>query len=305
MAAMRPHLVHHPAYTVPLPAEHRFPMGKFAGLMAHLQAAGLAEADRLETPEPASPDILRHVHAPAYVAAVLGQSLSAQAERRLGLPMTPPLALRSRGATAGTLLAARLALAHGLACNTAGGSHHAFADAGSGFCVFNDVAVASAVLLAEGRVRNILVIDLDVHQGDGTAAIWQGDPRVFTLSLHCRANFPARKQQGDLDVALDAGTGDRDYLAVLHSLLPALLQRLRPDLAFYNAGVDPHGEDRLGRLALTDAGLAAREAFVLESCRRAGVPLACVVGGGYAPSLDALVSRHAILHRVARDLAVW
>jgi acetoin utilization deacetylase AcuC-like enzyme len=219
--------------------------------------------------------------------------------------LSPALAQRSRAAAAGTLLAARLALEHGLACSTAGGSHHAFADHGAGFCVFNDVAVAGRVLLAEGLVRRVLVVDLDVHQGDGTAAIFHGDPRVFALSVHCRANFPLRKQQGDLDVALDAGIGDRDYLAVLGALLPPLLDRLRPDLVFYNAGVDPHEADRLGRLALTDQGLAEREALVLEACRRRGLPLACVVGGGYAPTLEELVARHAILHRVARDLAPW
>ena len=302
---MRPYLVHHPAYTVPLPVEHRFPMGKFAGLIEHLRRSGLAEPDRLLRPEPAPRAWLELAHASGYVAAVLEQRLPLEAERRLGLPMSRELALRSRAASAGTLLAARLALEHGLACNTAGGSHHAFAEAGSGFCVFNDVAVASAVLLAEGSVRRVLVIDLDVHQGDGTAAIFASDPRVFTLSVHCRANFPARKQQSDLDIGLEADTGDADYLAVLRTVLPALVERLRPDLAFYNAGVDPHREDRLGRLAMTDAGLAEREAFVLETCRRGGLPLACVVGGGYAPSLDALVSRHAILHEVAHDLADW
>jgi acetoin utilization deacetylase AcuC-like enzyme len=302
---MRPYVVHHPAYTVPLPAVHRFPMGKFAGLIEHLRLSGLAESDRLAVPEPAPSAWLARAHAASYVTAVLEQRLPAEAERRLGLPMSPALALRSRAACAGTLLAARLALEHGLACNTAGGSHHAFADAGSGFCVFNDVAVAAAVLLLEGRVRRVLAIDLDVHQGDGTAAIFRGDARVFTLSLHCRANFPARKQQSDLDIAFDAGTGDRPYLAALRATLAPLIDRLRPDLAFYNAGVDPHEQDRLGRLALTDAGLAEREALVLDACRSRGVPLACVVGGGYAPSLDALVARHAILHRVARDIAAW
>lgn len=302
---MRPYLVHHPAYTVPLPAQHRFPMGKFAGLIEHLRAAGLAEPDRVMRPVPAPRAWLELAHAAGYVGEVLEQRLPIDALRRLGLPMSPQLALRSRAAAAGTLLAARLALEHGLACNTAGGSHHAFAGFGSGFCVFNDIAVAASVLLAEGSARRVLVIDLDVHQGDGTAAIFRGDRRVFTLSVHCRANFPARKQQSDLDISLDAGTGDRPYLAVLQATLPALIGRLRPDLAFYNAGVDPHRHDRLGRLALTDAGLAEREALVLDACRSGGVPLACVVGGGYAPSLDALVARHAILHHVARDIAAW
>jgi acetoin utilization deacetylase AcuC-like enzyme len=302
---MRPHVVHHPAFVAPLPAAHRFPMAKFGRLIEHLRASRLVDAERVVLPEPAPRPWLELAHAPAHVAAILGQRLSAEAERRLGLPLSPALALRSRAAAGGTVLAARLALEHGLSCSTAGGSHHAFRELSAGFCVFNDVAVAARVLLAEGLVRKVLVIDLDVHQGDGTAAIFRKDPRVFTLSVHCRANFPVRKQQGDLDLALDPGTGDRDYLAALEALLPPLLDRLKPDLAFYNAGVDPHEADRLGRLALTDDGLFSREALALEACRKRRLPLACVVGGGYAPTLDELVARHAILHRVARDLGPW
>jgi acetoin utilization deacetylase AcuC-like enzyme len=205
-------------------------------------------------------------------------------------------------AAAGTVLAARLALRHGLACNTAGGSHHAFAGFGSGFCVFNDVAVAARLLLAEGSVGRVLVVDLDVHQGDGTAAIFAADPSVVTFSMHCRTNFPARKQQSDLDVALEPGIGDEEYLAALDAVLGPLLDRVRPDLVFYNAGVDPHVDDQLGRLALSDAGLAARERRVLDACLGRGLPLACVLGGGYAPTVDLVAARHAILHRVILDL---
>ena len=234
---------------------------------------------------------------------MLEQRLDEAAIRRLGLPLSPVLALRSRCAVAGTVLTARLALEHGVACNTAGGSHHAFADHGAGFCVFNDVAVAARLLVAEGVIRKAAVIDLDVHQGDGTASILAGDPSVSTLSVHCRANFPVRKQQSDLDVALDPQLGDGDYLAVLDALLPTVLDRWRPDLVFYNAGVDPHVDDRLGRLALTDAGLAERERLVLAACRRRGLPLACVVGGGYADDLDVLARRHALLHEAIREPA--
>ena len=239
------------------------------------------------------------------MSGVLEQRLDSMALRRLGLPLSPELALRSRCAVAGTVLTARLALEHGVACNTAGGSHHAFAGFGAGFCVFNDVAVAARVLLAEGLIGRALVVDLDVHQGDGTAAILAGDPRVFTLSVHCRANYPARKQQSDLDVALDAGVGDADYLVLLENLLPALLDRLRPDLVFYNAGVDPHVEDRLGRLALSDQGLAERERMVLRAVCARGLPLACVVGGGYADDLDVLARRHALLHEAILALPDW
>ena len=302
---MRVPVVHHPAYVTPLPAAHRFPMPKFARLLACLRETGLLRPSQEFVPEPAPRGWLELAHAGSYVSAILEGRLDPAAERRLGLPLSPALALRARCAVAGTVLTARLALEHGLACNTAGGSHHAFAGFGSGFCVFNDVAVAAALLLAEGSVGRVLVVDLDVHQGDGTAAIFAGEPRVVTFSVHCRANFPARKQQSDLDLALDAGTGDADYLATVDGLLPALLDRVRPDLVFYNAGVDPHGDDRLGRLAMTDAGLAERERLVLAACRARGVPVACVVGGGYAEDLDRLARRHALLHEAILTLPDW
>jgi acetoin utilization deacetylase AcuC-like enzyme len=295
---MRVPVVHHPAYVAPLPPSHRFPMPKFGRLFTYLGEAGLVLPDQVRRPEPAPRGWLELAHTPGYVTAVLEQRLDTEAERRLGLPVSPALALRSRCAVGGTVLAARLALEHGLACNTAGGSHHAHAAFGSGFCVFNDVAVAARTLLADGLIGKALVVDLDVHQGDGTASILEHDPRVVTLSVHCRTNFPARKQQSDLDIALDPGTGDELYLAMLEAVLPSLLERVRPDLVFYNAGVDIHEADRLGRLALTDRGLKAREAFVLRTCLDRGLPLACVVGGGYSSDIEELVRRHAVLHEV-------
>jgi acetoin utilization deacetylase AcuC-like enzyme len=302
---MRAPVVHHPAYVTSLPRAHRFPMPKFGRLFELLCREDLARPAQVARPEPAPRAWLELAHEPAYVAAVLEQRLDPEAVRRLGLPMSPELALRSRCAVAGTVLAGRLALEHGLACNTAGGSHHAFAGFGAGFCVFNDVAVAARVLLAEGVIHQALVLDLDVHQGDGTAAIFQADARVFTCSVHCRTNFPARKQQSDLDVALDADTGDATYLDLVDRLLPDLVERVAPDLVFYNAGVDPHVDDRLGRLALSDAGLRARERLVLDACRRRNAPLACVVGGGYADDLDRLARRHAFLHEAIADLPGW
>jgi acetoin utilization deacetylase AcuC-like enzyme len=280
-------------------------MPKFARLLAYLRETGLLLPAQEFVPQPAPRAWLEAAHSVDYVADVLEQRLDEAAVRRLGLPMSPVLAMRSRCATAGTILTARLALEHGIACNTAGGSHHAFTGFGSGFCVFNDVAVASRLLLAEGAVRRILVIDLDVHQGDGTAAMLADEPRAFTLSVHCRTNFPARKQQSDLDVTLDAGVEDAEYLELINRLLPALLDRHRPELVFYNAGVDPHREDRLGRLALSDAGLAERERRVLDAVRSRGLPLACVVGGGYADDLDVLARRHALLHWAIAALPGW
>jgi acetoin utilization deacetylase AcuC-like enzyme len=199
------------------------------------------------------------------------------------------------------LLAARLALEHGIACNTAGGSHHAQADTGAGFCVFNDVAVAARRLLAEGKVGQVLVVDLDVHQGDGTARIFENDASVFTFSMHAEKNFPARKAASDLDIDLADGTGDEAYLGKLEEILPDLLARVAPDLVFFNAGVDPHADDKLGRLSLSDEGLARREAFVLGSCLERSIPVTGVIGGGYDADIDRLAHRHALLHRAARE----
>ena len=295
-------IVHHPAYVAPLPPGHRFPMAKFGRLMAYLLEESVVEPAQVRVPGLAPPEWLTLVHADAYVSAVLTRTLDAAAVRQIGLPITLEVARRARAANAGTVLTARLALEHGLACNTAGGSHHAFAGYGSGFCVFNDVAVAARVLLAEGLVERVMVVDLDVHQGDGTAAIFAGEARVFTFSMHCRTNFPLRKQTSDLDLALEAGLGDDAYLRLLAAHLPGLLEDVRPDLVFYNAGVDPHVDDRLGRLALTAQGLERRERFVLETCLRAGVSVAGVIGGGYAADLDQLARLHAILPRAASQL---
>jgi len=295
-------VVHHPAYGAPMPPGHRFPMAKYGRLMAHLLEDHVVTPAQLHRPELAPVAWLEQAHAPAYVDAALGLRLDPVAQRRIGLPMTAEVVRRSRAASAGTVLTARLALQHGLACNTAGGSHHALADQGAGFCVFNDVAVAAAVLLDEGRIERALVVDLDVHQGDGTAAIFAGDGRVHTFSMHCAINFPLHKQSSDLDVALAAGLEDDAYLALLADHLPGLLDEVRPDLVFFNAGVDPHLADRLGRLALTDQGLWRREQLVLRTCLGAGVPVAGVIGGGYAPDLDQLVRLHSVLHRAASEL---
>jgi acetoin utilization deacetylase AcuC-like enzyme len=300
---MRLPVVHHPAYCASMPPGHRFPMAKYSRLMAYLLENDVVMPAQLHRPELPPASWLEQAHTRAYVDAVLGIKLEPAAQRRIGLPITEAVVRRSRAATAGTVLTARLALEHGLACNTAGGSHHAFADHGAGFCVFNDVAVAASVLLQEGRIERALVVDLDVHQGDGTAAIFAGDPRVYTFSLHCAINFPLHKQTSDLDVELDAGLEDDVYLRLLADRLPGLLGAVRPDLVFFNAGVDPHIDDRLGRLALSEHGLWRRERLVLRTCLAAGVPVAGVIGGGYAPDLEQLVRLHSILHQVASELA--
>ncbi len=292
-------VVFHRDYTVPLPPGHRFPMGKFGRIRDVLLEDRIVPPESFVEPEPARPEWLGLAHRGDYVSAVLGLALDRKAERRLGFTLSDALVRRSRAAVGGTVLTARLALARGLACNTAGGSHHAFPGHGAGFCLFNDVAVAIHVLRREGLIRRALVVDLDVHQGDGTAAIFRDDPDTATFSVHCEANYPLRKEVSTLDVGVAPGTGDAVYGAVVETHLPALLAVHRPDIVFYNAGVDPHVDDRLGKLALSDAGLARRDRFTIETCRAAGVPLACVVGGGYDDDLDLLARRHAGLHRAA------
>ena len=296
-------VVFHPDYTVPLPPGHRFPIGKFGRIRDVLLEDGVIRPESLVEPVPAPRDWLLLAHDEAYVDAVLALALDRRALRRLGLPLSAALVRRGRAAVGGTVLTGRLALRHGLACNTAGGSHHAFAGHGAGFCLFNDVAVAIRVLRREGLIARALVVDLDVHQGDGTAAIFGDEPETFTFSLHCEANYPPRKEASDLDIGVPPGTGDAVYHAVLATHLPGLVARQRPDIVFYNAGVDPHGEDKLGRLALGDEGLARRDRYVIETCRAAGVPTACVVGGGYADDLDRLARRHTSLHRAAAAVA--
>ena len=295
-------IVHHSNYAADMPDGHRFPMGKFAWLAQVLRDEGLVGPEGFRTPEPATRELLVGAHAPDYVDSVLAASVPREVERRIGLPITASVARRAGAATGGTLLTARLALEHGLACNTAGGSHHAARDYGAGFCVFNDVAVATQALLAERAVSRVLVVDLDVHQGDGTAFIFADDPRVFTFSMHGAKNYPVRRATSDLDVDLDDGLTDAPYLETLARHLPRVLERAAPDLVFYNAGVDPHADDKLGRLALSDAGLAARDRHVLATCRAQGVPVAGVIGGGYGADVEALARRHATLLREAKAL---
>jgi len=296
-------LVHHPHYRAALEDGHSFPINKFHRLAEILEAEGLVPPGGFHTPEPATEAELKRAHDPAYVDAVLAYALPREAARRIGLPMTDEFVRRSRAVCGGTLHAARLALQHGIACNTAGGSHHAGPDFGAGYCIFNDVAVAAKALLAEGAARRLLVVDLDVHQGDGTALIFAGDPSVFTFSMHAEKNFPARKAMSDLDVGLPDGLDDAGYMAELSARLPDLLDSVKPDLVFYLAGVDPHEGDRLGRLNLTDHGLFVRDLYVIEEVLKRRIPLAGVLAGGYDRDIDRIAGRHATLHRAANRAA--
>jgi acetoin utilization deacetylase AcuC-like enzyme len=295
-------IAYHPDYVVPLPAGHRFPMPKFRMLYELLLADEVVGESQFHSPERPPQEWIELVHSPEYVQAYCQGTLDPKAQRRIGLPWSSALVNRTCVAVGGTILTAKLALKHGLACNTAGGTHHAFPDYGSGFCIFNDLAIAACLLLKLGLVQQILIVDLDVHQGDGTAHIFQDNPRVFTFSMHCEVNFPGTKQRSDLDVPLPEGMEDDAYLQRLDQYLPDLLSQVKPDLVLYDAGVDPHVGDRLGKLALTDTGLFRREMQVLNTCLSQGYPTACVIGGGYADDLPALVYRHSLLHRAASDV---
>ena len=272
----------HDVYTYPLPPGHRFPLGKYRLVREGAEAAGLA----VRPARGATRAELLLGHDGAYVDRVQAGDVSRREELALGLPWSPELVERSRRSVGATLMAADAALAEGVAANVGGGTHHAFADSGRGFCVFNDVVCAARALRASGRVRRVLVVDLDVHQGDGTHAAFLEEPEVFTFSVNGFRNYPFRRVPGDLELDLADGTGDDEYLDGLARLLPPAVARARPDVCLYLAGADPYAGDRLGRLALTKAGLAARDALVRDALARAGVPVCVTLAGGYAEPIE-------------------
>ncbi|WP_417692729.1 histone deacetylase [Roseibium sp.] len=290
-------IVHHPAYCATLPDGHRFPMDKFRAVAEILRADGDLLNGTFFKPRVAPFEWLALAHDPAYVDAVLDCRVPDRIARDIGFPMKPDVALRARCATAGTVLTGYLALSYGMAANTAGGSHHARRKQGAGFCVFNDVAVAIRVMQADGVIDRALVIDLDVHQGDGTAEIFTGDPSVFTLSLHAEKNYPMQKVPSSLDVALPDGLDDEGYLEALAPAMEKAFSAGPFDIVFFNAGVDPWEGDRLGRLSLTREGLLRRNRIVIDRVRRQGLPIAGVLGGGYSTDISELAERHAGLHR--------
>uniref|UniRef100_A0A3Q4BL10 Histone deacetylase domain-containing protein n=1 Tax=Mola mola TaxID=94237 RepID=A0A3Q4BL10_MOLML len=275
-------IIHHSGYTCDLPPNHRFPMGKFPRVLHFLIKDQVVSEKQVWVPQTASERLLGCVHTEEYLSSFIGGRINEREQRRTGFPW-------------GTVLAAEVALWRGLACSTAGGTHHAFPSYGSGFCLLNDLAVAAKHVTSSSE-RKVLIVDLDVHQGDGTAFIFKEEPRVFTFSVHCGKNFPVRKQQSDLDVSVDEGQEDEQYLSTAH--LPWLLDTFRPDLVLYDAGVDPHRDDELGRLRLTDR-LYDRDLYVMKTALRRGVPVAAVIGGGYSKDLDKLAVRHSIVHRAA------
>lgn len=286
-------------YRVPLPANHRFPMDKYRRIREELLARGVLFASQLHQAEPVGNADLLRVHRADYLAAILGGSLSSAQERQIGFPWSAELVLRSRASVGGTLAAARSALLDGVGGNLAGGTHHASASRGEGYCVFNDIAIAIRALQADRLIRRAIVVDLDVHQGNGTAEIFEGDETVFTFSMHGERNFPFRKARSSLDVGLADGTGDEVYLDALSRHLTAVLEVAGADLVFYQAGVDPLEGDALGRLALSLDGLEARDEMVLRFVRARGLPIVLTLGGGYAKPIERSVEAHVATYRMA------
>lgn len=279
-------------YVLPLPPGHTFPMSKYRLLRERVEASGLLLPGELTEPPSATDEQLLRSHDAEYVRRATHGELTREEMTRIGFPWSPGMIERSRRSSGATVEACRAALADGVGVNLAGGTHHAFRDHGEGYCVFNDTVVAVRQVQAEGRVRRAVVIDLDVHQGNGTAAVCRLDPSIYTFSMHGAKNYPTRKERSDLDIELPDRTGDRDYLDALVPALGRAFDESRPDLAVYLAGADPFENDRLGRLALTKAGLSERDRVVFDACRAAGLPLAVTMAGGYAKDVTDTVDIH-------------
>ncbi len=289
-------------FTLPLPEGHRFPIAKYSGLRQRVQASGLISGEDLQQAQPASDEQLLRTHSSEYLDKVVHGGLSEREIRRIGFPWSPELVERSRRSVGATIAACRAGLADGIAANLAGGTHHAHSDHGEGFCIFNDIAVASLAMQAEGRARRVLIIDCDVHQGNGTAAIFARNETVFTFSIHGAKNFPFRKEAGDLDIALHDGCGDDEYLHALAGGLEISLDQAKADLAIYIAGADPYRRDRLGRMALSKAGLLERDKMVFKACQKYRLPIAIVMGGGYSPNINDIVDIHFQTIQLAAEL---
>jgi acetoin utilization deacetylase AcuC-like enzyme len=289
-------------FVLPLPEGHRFPMQKYARLRQRVAAAELVPPADMHAPDAATDEQLGRAHAHSYVRRVQAGELTPQEVRRIGFPWSLGMVERSRRSSGATIAACRAALREGFAANLAGGTHHAYADHGEGYCVFNDSAVAARAMQAEGRAERIVIIDCDVHQGNGTAAILAGDPTIYTFSIHGAKNFPFHKEQSDLDIALDDGAGDEEYLAALDQGLCQAIELSHADLAIYLAGADPFYDDKLGRLKLTKPGLLARDRMVLSYCRDAGIPVAVTMAGGYARDVDDTVDIHVQTVRLAVEM---
>ncbi|KXJ14932.1 uncharacterized protein LOC110238106 isoform X2 [Exaiptasia diaphana] len=296
-------VIHHDEYACSWPENHRFKMAKFTKLMKYLLKENIVLPKQVVQPFKASYDDLITTHTPHYVQSFINGTIGQNEMRQTGFQWSRGLANRCLVEVGGTILAAKVALHYGLACSTGGGTHHAFPSHGSGFCIFNDLAIAASHLLDYNMVSKVLIVDLDVHQGDGTAFTLQSNHDIFTFSVHCEKNFPVHKQSSDLDVGLESGIEDKEYMDTVRIHLAWLLDRYRPDIVLYDAGVDPHKDDVLGKLNLTDQGLFNRDVEVMRMSLYRGIPCATVIGGGYDDDVDVLAARHAIIFRAATK--VW
>jgi acetoin utilization deacetylase AcuC-like enzyme len=294
-------IVNHPDYVAQIGDDHRFPIKKFGALFDLLKKDNILNKENLHIPEPAQYLDLTKAHQPEYIQKIDNLSLSKEEERKLGFPMVPSVKRRSYMATGGTVLSAELALRYKLACNTAGGSHHAFSDSGNGYCVFNDVAVAAYNLLNKHSVKKILIYDLDVHQGDGTAKIFENNDQVFTFSAHSKKNYPLVKQQSNQDIELADDITDEEYLNTVSKSLE-VVNKMNFDFVFYVAGVDIHKDDKLGKLNITTEGIKKREKMVINNFYKNKIPLCGVLGGGYNKDFNHLVYLHSILHRTCHEI---
>jgi len=290
-------------FEFPLPNGHRFPMTKYTLLRQRILDSGWLAAESFRVPEPASDEQLALVHKADYLERFTQGRLTDKEIRRIGFPWSPQLVERSRRSVGGTIAACHSALQDGVSANLAGGTHHAYPDHGEGFCVFNDTAVAARAMLVEGRARRVVIIDCDVHQGNGTAAAFAHDASVYTFSIHAAKNFPFHKEPSDMDIGLPDGSGDNEFLEALRQAVPEALQKSQADLAIYIAGADPYEGDTLGRLALTMSGLQQRDLLVLRHCYAAGIPVAIVLGGGYAKNADDSVKIHLHTLQIAIQMA--
>ena len=296
-------LIYHRVYDIPLPEKHRFPGSKYSLLLKILESEGLLKSFLRYTPKPATAAQLSIVHDQNYVQAVESGDLSKQQETKIGLPWNEILKQRSFVAANGTLLAAQLALQNGIACHAAGGTHHAHSDFGAGFCVFNDLAFASRALIELKLAKRVLIFDCDVHQGDGTARILANNENIFTCSIHCAENYPAKKAKSDLDMPISKGSGDEEYLALLAQCLSKIDHtNFIPDLVIYDAAVDVHSRDKLGLLKMTSDGIEARDKYVLSHFKRRQIPIATTIGGGYGDTSEEVANRHRIIFRVVRSI---
>jgi acetoin utilization deacetylase AcuC-like enzyme len=289
-------------YAHPLPEGHRFPMIKYELIPEQLLYEGSIEAANLFAPSVCADEIVLLTHTPAYLSKLKLQQLDAREQRQIGFPQSPMLTLRELVITRGTIDCCFFALQYGVALNVAGGTHHAFADRGEGFCLLNDFAVAANYLLSKAVVNYILIIDLDVHQGNGTASIFANEQRVFTFSMHGRHNYPFRKEQSVLDLPLEDGIGDADYLRLLNESLQSISSRFQPDIVFYLSGVDVLQTDKFGKLKLTMEGCRLRDETVFQFCRHRGLPCVVAMGGGYSPDVRTIVEAHCNTFRSAKSI---